>query len=187
MHKEYRERARPCARLMLRYSVRTRHGEKYRACADLAPTLGRDLHPVQSTKVKLFPPGVRPDYTLVPSRADSSDQDCRDCARRGAPQAPPKRSGAIAAQEHGMSFWGFAARPDFAATVDGDHEVAVLSLIGTCAVARAGPQFHFPEAAFAFDEALLVEQLPERAEVLVAALARVNGFRPRDPAFLAET
>jgi len=86
-----------------------------------------------------------------------------------------------------MSIWGFAARPDFAATVEGDHEGAVLSLIGTYAGARAGPQFHFPEAAFAFDVAFLVEQLPERAEVLVAALARVNGCPPRDQALFAKT
>jgi len=127
---------------------------KNRACADLAPTLVRDLQPVQSTApgslikkmvilekmlfetlvtdvgflnkatrciVRLFPPGVRPDYTLVPPRADSSDQDCGDCARLGVPQAPPRRSGTIAAQKHGMSFWGLAARTDFAATVEGDH------------------------------------------------------------------
>jgi len=85
-----------------------------------------------------------------------------------------------------MSFWGLAARPDFAATVIADQKGAVLSLLGTCAGTRAGPQFHFPEAALALDEVFLVEQLPERAEVLALTIARVNGFRPRDLALFAE-
>ena len=66
-------------------------------------------------------------------------------------------------------------------------KLPLSGLIVTCAVARAGPQFHFPEAALAFDVALLVEQLPVRAEVLALALAHVNGCRPRDQTFIAET
>ena len=58
-----------------------------------------------------------------------------------------------------MSFWGLAARPDFAATVIADQKGAVLSLLGTCAGTRAGPQFHFPEATLALDEVFLLGKL----------------------------